>query len=70
VPVSRNEKIEVNLITPAERDIGTPDKPKEVTREEDGRLAWRLELKPGEKREIPLKFSVGYPADLNVTGLE
>jgi len=70
VPVSRNEKIEVNLITPAERDIGTPDKPKEVTREEDGRLAWRLELKPGEKREIPFKFSVGYPADLNVTGLE
>ncbi len=70
VPVSRNEKIEVSLLTPAERDVGTMDKPKEVTREEDGRLAWRFELKPGEKREIPLKFSVEHPGDLNVTGLE
>jgi uncharacterized protein (TIGR02231 family) len=70
VPVSRNEKIEVKLLTPDERDIGTKDSPKEVTREEDGKLVWRLDLKPGEKREIPLKFSVEYPADLNVAGLE
>ncbi len=70
VPVSRNEKIEVTLLTPAERDVGTAEKPKEITREENGRLAWRLELKPGEKREISLKFSVEHPADLNVAGLE
>jgi hypothetical protein len=25
---------------------------------------------PGEKRELPLKFSVDYPADLPVSGLE
>jgi hypothetical protein len=25
---------------------------------------------PGEKREIPLKFSVSYPAEMQVTGLE
>jgi hypothetical protein len=31
---------------------------------------WRLDLKPGEKRELPLKFSVDYPGELNVTGLE
>jgi hypothetical protein len=31
---------------------------------------WRLELKPAEKREVALKFSVDYPADLNVAGLE
>ncbi|MFA5056677.1 MAG: mucoidy inhibitor MuiA family protein [Opitutaceae bacterium] len=70
VPVSRNEKIEVKLLTPAESDVGTPENPREVTREEDGKLVWRLDLKPGEKREIPLKFSVEYPADLNVAGLE
>ena len=70
VPVSRNEKIEVTLLAPAEKDVGTKDKPKEVTREEDGKLVWRLDLKPGEKREVPLKFSVEYPADLNVEGLE
>lgn len=70
VPVSRNEKIEVTMITPAERDIGTKEKPREVTREEDGKLVWRLDLQPGQKREIPLKFAVEYPADLKVTGLE
>jgi uncharacterized protein (TIGR02231 family) len=70
VPVSRNEKIEVNLLTPDEKEVGTKEDPKEVTREEDGKLVWRLDLKPAEKREVPLKFSVDYPADLNVAGLE
>jgi uncharacterized protein (TIGR02231 family) len=70
VPVSRHEKIEVTLLTPAEKDVGTKEEPKEVTREEDGKLVWRLDLKPGEKREVPLKFSVDYPAEFNVSGLE
>jgi uncharacterized protein (TIGR02231 family) len=70
VPVSRNEKIEVNLLTPAEGDVGTAEKPKQVIREADGKLVWRFDLKPGEKREVPLKFSIGYPGDLNVTGVE
>ena len=70
VPVSRHEKIEVTLLTPDERDVGTKDSPKEITREEDGKLVWRFDLKPGEKREVPLKFSVEYPGDLNVSGLE
>ena len=70
VPVSRNEKIEVNLLTPAEGEVGTTEKPKEVTREADGKLVWRFDLKPGEKREVSLKFSIGYPGDLNVTGVE
>jgi len=70
VPVSRNEKIEVSLLTPYVEDVGTKDNPKEVTREEDGKLVWRLDLKPAEKREVPLKFSVEYPADVNVAGLE
>ncbi len=70
LPVSRNEKIVVKLIGPAERDVGTLAAPKEVTREADGKLVWRLDLKPGEKREITLKFSVEHPADVQVTGLE
>ncbi len=70
MPVSRHEKIVVKLLAPAERDIGTTAAPKEVTREEDGRLAWRFELKPGEKREIPFKVSVDHPADLAVAGLD
>jgi uncharacterized protein (TIGR02231 family) len=70
LPVSRNEKIEVTLLTPPESDVGTTEKPKDVTREEDGKLVWRLDFKPGEKREIPLKFSLGFPGDLIVSGVE
>ncbi len=70
VPVSRNEKIEVKLVAPDESDVGTPAAPKTVTREEGGKLVWRLDLKPGETREIPLKFRVEYPSSLRVTGLE
>jgi uncharacterized protein (TIGR02231 family) len=70
VPVSRNEKIVVKLLTPDEEDLGTADKPKEASLEADGKLVWRLDLKPGEKRELPLKFSIEYPSDLAVAGLE
>ncbi len=70
LPVSRDEKIVVKLLTPAERDVGTTDKPREITREADGKLVWRLDLKPGEKREVALKFSVEYPNELAVAGLE
>ncbi|MDR1011401.1 MAG: mucoidy inhibitor MuiA family protein [Opitutaceae bacterium] len=71
LPLSRNEKIVVKLLTPVEKDVGTLEKPgREVTKEEDSKLVWRLDLAAGEKREIPLKFSVDYPSDVQVTGLE
>ncbi len=73
LPLSRNEKITVKLIEPSERDVGTPDKPgKEVTLEEDNKLVWRLDVAPGKDkaRKITLKFSVDYPADFQITGLE
>lgn len=71
LPVSTDERIVVKLLAPAERDIGKKDEPgRELTREDDNILAWRIDLKPGEKREIPLKFTVEHPADLPVLGLE
>jgi uncharacterized protein (TIGR02231 family) len=71
LPVSRDEKIVVKLLAPAEREVGTKDKPgREVTLEEDGKLVWRLDLKPGEKREIPLKFSIEHPVELSISGIE
>lgn len=71
LPVSRDEKITVKLLAPAEKDVGTLDKPgREVTREEDGKLVWRLDLKPGEKREIPFTFTIDHPVDLTITGVE
>ncbi|HEY0945057.1 MAG TPA: mucoidy inhibitor MuiA family protein [Opitutaceae bacterium] len=69
-PVSRDEKIVVKVLTPAEKEVGTPAAPREVTREADGVLVWRLDLKPGEKRELPLKFTIEHPADLAVVGVE
>lgn len=69
-PMSRDEKIVVKVVTPAERDIGSASAPKEIAREADGILAWRIDLKPGEKREVPIKLTIEHPADLNVTGLD
>ena len=75
-PVARDEKIEVNLIAPAARELLKPEEaavqpPKAgIARDAEGKLTWRLDLKPGEKREIPLKFSIEHPADLPVTGVE
>ena len=69
-PLSRDEKITVKLLTPQEKEIGSVATPKEVTREEDGKLVWRVNLKPGEKREFSLKISVEYPGDVTVIGLE
>jgi len=37
---------------------------------DEGVLKWTLELKAGEKRELTVKFTVDYPNDVNVTGLE
>ena len=69
-PVSRDEKIVVKLLTPQEREVGSLANPREVTREEDGKVVWRVDLKPGEKREFVLKMSVEHPGNLMVTGLE
>jgi uncharacterized protein (TIGR02231 family) len=76
VPVARDEKIQVTLSTPAPRDLLKPEDaaaqpPKAgISRDADGKLTWRLDLKPGEKREITLKFAIEHPADLSVTGVE
>ena len=69
IPQSRDEKIVVKLLTPQEKEVGTVSNPREITREENGRLVWRVTLKPGEKREFSLKTSVEHPAELAVSGL-
>lgn len=76
VPVARDEKITVRLLAPAERELlkpedaaAQPPKPG-IARDADGKLTWRFDLKPGEKRELPLRFSIEHPIDLPVTGVE
>ena len=76
VPVARDEKITVRLLAPAERELLKPEDaaaqpPRAgIARDAEGRLSWRLDLQPGEKRELPLRFSIEHPADLPVTGIE
>lgn len=60
-PVSRNEKIKVDLEAP---------KKDEAEISADGIITWKVKLAPGEKKNLALKFRVEYPKDLTVTGLE
>lgn len=61
IPVPMNEDIKVELIEPQKelKDLGN-----------DKKLEWNVKLKSGEKKIIPLKFSVEFPKNLNVHGLE
>ncbi|MDB6114218.1 MAG: hypothetical protein JWQ62_1163 [Lacunisphaera sp.] len=61
VPLSRNEKIVVKLLSPDAKDVKPTD---------EGTLKWTLDLKAGEKRELTVKFAVEFDKDVNVTGLE
>jgi uncharacterized protein (TIGR02231 family) len=61
IPLSRNEKIVVKQLAPA---------PGELKPTDEGSLKWTLDLKPGEKRELTVKFTIEHPNDVNVAGLE
>ena len=61
VPLSRNEKIVVKLLSPDAKEVKPTD---------EGTLKWILDLKPGEKRELTVKFSIDHANDVQVTGLE
>lgn len=61
VPLSRHEKVVVRQLAPV---------PTELKPTTEGALKWALDLKPGEQREITVKFTVEHPADVDVSGLE
>ena len=61
IPVSRHEKIVVKQLAP---------EVKEMKPTAEGALKWTLDLKPAEKRELTVKFSIDYPNDVQVAGLE
>ena len=60
-PIPMNEDIKVELLEPKKDkdELGN-----------DKKLEWNVKLKPGEKKVIPLKYSVEFPNKLNVYGLE
>lgn len=61
VPVSRNEKIVVKVLAP-DAKTAKPD--------DEGKLTWTLDLKPGEKRDLTVKFTIEHPKDVTVEGLD
>lgn len=61
IPLSRNEKVVVKQLAPT---------PGELKPTDEGSLKWTLDLKPAEKRELTVKFTIEHPNDVNVTGLE
>ena len=61
LPVAMNEGIKIELITPPEKEENL-NKNKEIV--------WQLKLNPGEKKILLLKFTVEFPSDINVYGLE
>lgn len=63
LPVSEDEKIEVELIEPKLKDDSS------VTQSETGILTWELTVKPSEKVSLPLEFRVSYPRELKIQGL-
>lgn len=60
LPVSRSEKIKVRL------DRANP----KIEPQEMGILEWKLTLAPQEKTEIYYQFTVEYPSELTITGLD
>ena len=59
-PVSRNEKIKVEPQLPKGGD---------ATVNEEGKISWKVTLTPGIKKTVPVKFTVSYPKEMNVSGL-
>jgi len=64
LPVSNHEDIKVTLDAPELR-ADNPD----LKVDEVRRLEWRVDLKAGEKRDLPFRFTVSRPEDVVVMGL-
>jgi uncharacterized protein (TIGR02231 family) len=60
LPFSENDKIKVEMYESSDK----PD-----YEEDRGIKVWKINLKPGEKKEITYRFRVTYPKDMNVSGL-
>lgn len=61
-PIPANEKIKVTIESPKTKDAG-------VEIDNMNKITWRIDMKPGEKRELKLNFVVEYPKDETVYGL-
>lgn len=63
-PFPTHQAIKVKLLEPVIKSGAS------VKMDESGRLEYKLDLKPGEKVELPIVFTVEYPSNFNIEGLE
>lgn len=70
-PVSRDERIKVELVTPEfDKDKAVQVfNSGNVEKRSNGMLEWKFKIKPQEKVEIRLKYTVEYPRELLIEGL-
>ena len=67
IPVSQNEKIEVEIRNATVQPL--PEENKEDTEYRQGQRKYRIDLKPGEKRAIGYELVVTYDKEAGVEGL-
>lgn len=67
IPVSQNEKIEVEIRNATVQPL--PEESKEDTEYRQGQRKYRVELKPGEKRAIGYELVVTYDKEAGIDGL-
>ncbi len=60
-PVSKNEQIKVNQISPTKGEAEIAD---------DGIITWKVHLKGKEVKKLPLKFDIEHPADITIEGID
>lgn len=64
LPLSKEETIKVKLIEP---DLSKPNAPK---LNEQNNIEWKVNIKGQTSLDIPLKYSVEWPADKSIEGLD
>jgi uncharacterized protein (TIGR02231 family) len=64
IPISRNQDIRVELLEPKYKE-DTPD----IKKTDKGFIEWKYTIKPNEKIQLSLKFSIEYPREIDVAGL-
>jgi len=64
IPISSHQDIVVELIEPKYKEPT-----EELKKDEFSKFTWKFMLKSGDKKIIPLKYSVDYPREQTITGI-
>lgn len=65
IPISQNQDVKVELLEPKIKENS-----ESLKKMDDGTIEWVLNLNPAEKAALNLKFSVEYPKEESLVGIE